>query len=334
MRNNTKPIYRTIQNKSIKHQNHLRILHYYYNATFLLNCYNTFMKQDNLGRAIAWIIISSFGFAMMGALVRAAGNIHFMQKALFRNSIAFIIAFTTLMAKAHQNPEILHVPKKAWKYLFLRSFFGSFGIFGNFYAIGHMNISDAAMLNKMSPFASLLLSIFILGDKPTLFSATALVTAFGGALLVIKPTFNFTEFLPAMAGFLGGMGAGFAYALVRKMHSKYNVASEVIITFFSLFSVVIAIPFFVYFYTPMTMSQFFILIGTGAAAAVGQFGVTNAYFNAPSSKISLYEYSNVIFSAILGYLMFRQIPDLYSFIGYAIIIGAAVIMFVHNRKNS
>lgn len=292
------------------------------------------MKQDNLGRGIVWITLSSFGFAMMGALVRAAGDIHFMQKVLFRNSIAFIIAFTTLIVKSQKNPLILQVPRPAWKYLVLRSFCGSFGIFGNFYAIGHMNISDAAMLNKMSPFASLLLSIFILGDRPTLFSASALVTAFIGALFVIKPTLNFTEFLPAMAGFLGGLGAGFAYAFVRKMHSKYDVASEVIITFFSLFSVIIAIPFFFIYYTPMTLSQLFILIGAGASAAVGQFGVTNAYFNAPSSKISLYEYTNVIFSAILGFMMFQQIPDTYSFVGYAIIIGAATVMFFYNRRKA
>ncbi|MBQ0039280.1 MAG: DMT family transporter [Treponema sp.] len=290
------------------------------------------MKQDNLGRGIAWIILSSFGFAMMGALVRAAGDIHFMQKALFRNSIAFIIAFTTLMVKARNDRSILAVPRAAWKYLFLRSFTGSFGIFGNFYAIGHMNISDAAMLNKMSPFASVFLSIFILGDRPTLFSAGALITAFCGALFVIKPSFNFTEFLPALAGFLGGLGAGFAYAFVRKMHSKYDVASEVIITFFSLFSVIIALPFFFIYYAPMSCTQLFLLIGAGASAAVGQFGVTNAYFNAPSSKISLYEYTNVIFSAILGFMMFQQIPDIYSFIGYGIIISAATLMFFYNKR--
>ena len=290
------------------------------------------MKQDNLGRGICWLILSSFGFAMMGMFVRASGDIHFMQKALFRNSMAFIIAATTLFVKSRKDKSILNVPKPAWKYLFLRSFFGSFGIFGNFYAIGHMNISDAAMLNKMSPFASVFLSMFVLGEKPNFFSAAALVTAFCGAIFVIKPTFNFTELLPALAGFLGGIGAGFAYALVRKMHSKYNVASEIIITFFSLFSVVIAIPFFFYFYTPMSLNQLLLLLGAGASATLGQFGVTNAYFNAPSHKISIYEYTNVIFSAILGFIMFSQIPDIYSFLGYGIITAAAVLMYIHNKK--
>lgn len=290
------------------------------------------MKKDNLGRGICWLILSSFGFAMMGMFVRAAGDIHFMQKALFRNSIAFIIAFTTLFAKSRKDKSILKVPAPAWKYLFLRSFFGSFGIFGNFYAIGHMNISDAAMLNKMSPFASVFLSMFILGEKPNIFSAAALVTAFCGAIFVIKPSFNFTQILPALAGFLGGIGAGFAYALVRKMHSKYQVAGEVIISFFSLFSVIIAVPFFFYYYTPMSLSQLLFLLGAGASAAVGQFGVTNAYFNAPSHKISIYEYTNVIFSAILGFMMFNQVPDLYSFLGYGIIILAAVLMYIYNKR--
>lgn len=65
---------------------------------------------------------------------------------------------------------------------------------------------------------------------------------------------------------------------------------------------------------------------------VGQFGVTTAYYNAPARDISVYDYSQILFSAILGYIAFRQIPDFYSLIGYVIIISMAIIVFVYNKK--
>ncbi|WP_307771616.1 DMT family transporter [uncultured Treponema sp.] len=202
-------------------------------------------------------------------------------------------------------------------------------MFGNFYALDRMNISDAAMLNKMSPFFSVLASMFILGEKPTFVSVLSLIAAFSGSLLVIKPSFDFTKFFPALVGFAGGIGAGIAYTFVRKLHS-YKVNGNLIIAFFSAFSCLLAVPYMIFNYTPMTTKQLLLLLGAGVAAACGQIGVTGAYFNAPASKISIYEYTQIIFSAILGFLAFGQIPDATSIIGYTIIIGSAAAVFFYN----
>ena len=75
------------------------------------------------------------------------------------------------------------------------------------------------------------------------------------------------------------------------------------------------------------------LLLAGAAAAMGQFSVTNAYAFAPAREISVFDYSQVVFSAIFGFFLFQQIPDLYSMLGYLIVCGAAVGMFLcSNRK--
>ena len=70
----------------------------------------------------------------------------------------------------------------------------------------------------------------------------------------------------------------------------------------------------------------------GLAAAGGQFAVTYAYTFAPAKEISVFDYSQVIFAAVLGFLLFQQIPDLYSLIGYGIIILIAVFMYVYTRE--
>ncbi|MCF0242612.1 MAG: DMT family transporter [Treponema sp.] len=290
--------------------------------------------QINVPKGIAWVIFSSFGFACMSMCVRQAGEVPFMQKAMFRNLIAFIIAFTSLISVGIKDKSVFYIQKPAVKYLILRCCVGCLGIFGNFYAIGKMNISDASMLNKMSPFFTIISSFIILGEKPTWVSVVSLVTAFTGSLFIIKPTFFLTDpskCFPAIVGFVGGFGAGFAFACIRKLKS-YNVNSKLIISVFSLFSCLLCIPNLILNYYPMTLTQTLWLLGAGVAAACGQFGITNAYFNAPSSKISVYEYTNVIFAAVLGFIAFHQIPDIYSILGYVLIIGTAVVVFVVNTK--
>lgn len=292
------------------------------------------VNSINVPKGIAWIVFSSFGFACMSMCVRAAGDVPFMQKALFRNLIALIISSTSLIAAGVKDKSVFVVPRPAIKYLVLRCALGCLGIFGNFYAIGCMNISDASMLNKMSPFFTILASFLILGERPTWVSILSLVTAFTGSLFIIKPTFFFTDpsqSFPALVGFIGGFGAGFAFACIRKMRG-YNVNSKMIITAFSLFSCLLCIPNLILHYYPMTTAQTLWLIGAGISAACGQFGITNAYFNAPSNKVSVYEYSNVVFAAILGFIAFGQIPDWFSVIGYVLIIGTAIVVFLVNAR--
>lgn len=289
--------------------------------------------QKNITKGITYLILSSFCFALMGMLVHLSGNVPFVQKTFFRNIVALFIALGILLKDRVKNGARISIPRGAFKYLLLRSAAGSLGIFGNFYAIDRINIADASILNKMSPFFAVVFSFFLLGEKIDAVPLLAICGALGGAMLVVKPTFDFSAALPSLAGFAGGMGAGFAYACVRKM-SVMKVNSSVIVTFFSTFSCLIAVPFLIVHFTPMTVPQLLALIGAGIAAAGGQFGITAAYFSAPASKISIFDYSQILFSSLMGYFAFGQIPDTLSFCGYTVIIAMAAVVFVYNRKKS
>ena len=75
-----------------------------------------------------------------------------------------------------------------------------------------------------------------------------------------------------------------------------------------------------------------VLLGAGLAAAGGQFSITAAYKFAPAKEISVYDYSQIIFSALLGFILFSQLPDIWSFIGYVIICGVGIAMFFYNNR--
>lgn len=263
----------------------------------------------------------------MNLFVRLSGELPSIQKSFFRNLVAFFFALA-VMKKNHIG---FSGKKSNLLPLILRSVFGTAGILGNFYAVDHLVLADASMLNKMSPFFAIVFSAFILKEKVRPFQAFAVGGAFLGSLLIIKPTVVGMDTLPAILGFLGGMGAGAAYTMVRYL-SERGEKGPLIVCFFSGFSCLVTLPFLIFSYYPMTLQQLAILLLAGLSAAGGQFAITAAYSYAPAREISVYDYSQIIFSAGLGYLVFGQVPDLLSWLGYLVICSMAVAMFFYNNR--
>jgi len=288
--------------------------------------------ENDLKKGIFFIISSAFFFAFMAVFVRLAGDIHFIQKAFFRNVVAFLIALGGTIKDLHQNgKETLIIPKGALFYLFLRAIAGSVGVFGNFYAIDRIVLADATILNKMGPFFTILFCYIILKEKIRPIPLICIIIAFLGSVLIVKPSFNFTKMLPTLAAFMGGIGAGLAYASIRKL-SYLGCNGKIIILFFSAFSMLLSVPYLITSFNPMTWQQILYLCCAGACAAGGQFSVTAAYYHAPANKISIYEYSQVLFSTLFGFIFFAQIPDTLSIIGYIIIISMAILNFFYMHR--
>ncbi len=283
------------------------------------------VKQKYKG--IIYIILSALSFAFMFAFVRMSGDLPTVQKTFFRNFVALFFAVGVLI-KNRTRFEIKG--KKNNAVIFVRAFAGTLGMLGNFYAIDHMVLSDASMLNKMSPFFVIVFSFIFLKENLTAFQILTVAGAFAGSLFIIKPSFSNVEFFPALLGFLGGMGAGLAYTCVRYL-GQHGVKGPVIVAYFSGFSCLMTLPFLIFDYHPMSASQILCLLGAGAAAAGGQFSITAAYTHAPAREISVYDYSQLIFTTILGFFFFGDVPDGWSFLGYVIIITMAVLVFLYNN---
>lgn len=281
------------------------------------------MKVKSKYRGILFICLSAFCFACMNACVRLSGDIPTIQKSFFRNIVAFLIATVVILRdKKGFKPADIH----NWPYFLARSFFGTVGILCNFYAVDHLLLSDASMLNKLSPFFAVLASYFILKEKFSMKQGMILLGAFLGVLFIVKPSFHNVQMVPALAGVCGGLCAGIAYTFVRKLGQKQE-RGPLIVFVFSGFSCLVALPFILRDYCPMAFNQVLALLGAGLAAAGGQFSITAAYCHAPAKEISVYDYSQVIFSAVLGFTLFGDVPDLWSVIGYVIICGMAAINF-------
>ena len=229
--------------------------------------------KSNDAKGIACILLAAFGFALMTFFVRLSGGVPTMEKAFFRNAFAAVIAMVTLI----RSEDKFKIKKGNGKYIFLRCLFGTTGLLCNFYAIDHLPLADANMLNKLSPFFAIIASIPILKEKPTKIDILTTIGAFCGVILIARPSPD-VSIVPALAGLWGGAGAGIAYTFVR-------------------------------------------LLGKPA------------YKFAPARKIGVFDNTQVVFSAFLAIAFFGEIPEVFSIIGYVIIIGMAVFRWYWNLKH-
>lgn len=276
-------------------------------------------------KGIIYILLSALCFAFMNTFVKLAGDLPSIQKSFFRNFVALIFAAVVLQRSGIG----FSYKKENLKALILRSTFGTIGILCNFYAIDKLVLADASMLNKMSPFFAILFSFILLKERVDWVQALSVGIAFIGSLFIIKPSFQNVALIPALSGFAGGMAAGIAYTFVRILGQR-GEKGPFIVFFFSSFSCLATLPFLMFNFHPMSRIQVIYLLLAGLAAAGGQFTITAAYCYAPAKEISVYDYSQIIFSALLGFMLFGQIPDVYSILGYLIICSMAVFMFLYN----
>ncbi len=284
-----------------------------------------FNNISNRNKGIIFIILSAFGFAMMSAFIKLSGDLPSFQKTFFRNLVSCIIAFILIV----KHKESFFGKKENQKVLVLRSAFGTLGIILNYYAIDRLVLSDANMLNKLSPFFVIIFCAIFLNERIKPNQAIAVGIAFIGALFIIKPSFNF-DMIPSIAGIMGAIFAAAAYTCLRVLGGKEKFYT--VVFYFSLFSTISILPFTLLVYEPMTTTQLTYLILAGVFASLGQFGITLAYKYAPAKEISIFDYSNIIFSAIISVVVFATMPDIFSCIGYLIIFGASYYMFLYNKK--
>ena len=284
--------------------------------------------MQNKTKSLVFILLSSLSFAFMSVVVKDLKDVPVMEKVFFRNLVSLII---TLFVIRSFKSEIWGRAENR-KFLILRSLFGLSGVLLYFYAISNMNLADSSMLNKISPFFVTLFAILYLKEKVYSQQIVALVFVFGAAMLIIKPRFDLSV-LPSLSGFLSAISAGAAYTVVRFLGIRKE-KPKTIIFYFSLISVIAILPFVVMDFHIPTVNEFFKLVLIGCFAAGGQFGLTYAYKYAKASEVSIFNYTNILFAGVLGYVFWREIPDTLSLIGSAIIIGISIYIFFFNRRNS
>ena len=273
---------------------------------------------------ILCILCAAFCFSLMSLFVRLAGNIPTMQKIFFRNLVAAIAAFV-ILAREGQG---FRIHKGCLGGHLARSITGMLGMVANFWAIDHIGMADANMLNKLSPFFAILFSIFILREYPKKVDILSVLAAFIGAVFVVRPSAGIAS-LPSLAGVLGGLGAGAAYTFVRQMSRKGERGPEIVM-FFSAFTCVCAIPFFAFNFQPMSAKQWLFCAGGPRRGRRAPFHYRRVPPR-PAKEISVFDYSQIVYAALWGFFVFGEDPDALELCRLRIT-GAAVFRCIFNLR--
>ncbi|MCI7215461.1 DMT family transporter [Dysosmobacter sp.] len=280
-------------------------------------------------RAVTLMLLSSLSFSIMQVFVKmSSAEVGTFEQVFFRNLISMIVAGITVhKAKIDLIPEM----KKGGLTLWGRSFFGFLGIVLFFYATSHARQADVAMLNRASPVFVTIFAGPILKEKISRVQVCAVALCLMGAYISMQPSFDSNP-LPLMCALGAAMVAGLAYTLLS--YTKRFTSAPVIIFHFSLLSTVCAGVMMIPSFVVPSPKVVVMLLLVGLFAAGGQYLLTYAYQQAPASEVSIYQYSGVVFTALLSYLIFKETLNATSILGAIVILTAIFWVFEYSKRKT
>ncbi len=258
----------------------------------------------------------------MSMFVKYSSGINFIHKVFFRNLITFSVISAVMRVKGIGITPELPVNLK---YLVLRSMAGLCGVILYFYSIENLTLADSSMLNKLSPFFIIISAAFFLNEKIHISRIPLILSAFAGALMIIKPEFDL-KILPALSGALSALFAGTAYTVIRFLNNR-EPPERIVFYFSGLSSLFLLLPSLLLFQHYGAVQIVFLLL-IGVFATGGQYFLTLGFQSYRAGEVSVVTYSQILFSFIFGFLLFNELPDLYSISGGILIITSGVILYL------
>ncbi|MBX3167577.1 MAG: DMT family transporter [Candidatus Eremiobacteraeota bacterium] len=216
--------------------------------------------------------------------------------------------------------------------LLLRGLLGGTSLFLNFTALSGLTLGDASFLAHSSSLMVVCLAHFFLGERMPprfhfLFGLAAL-----GALLVIKPGAGIAHGWYALAGLGAALSAAGASLSIRNL-SKDHDSHQIMFAFMAAAAVV---PL------PWTWSNFRVpglwdawgLVALSAVSYLGQYWLTLSYQHKEAAVVAMTRFAGVAFNLALGFLVWREIPDLASALGGLLILGSCIALYRWERRES
>jgi len=270
---------------------------------------------------VIWMIIATFFFAFMGMFVKL-GSPYFSEIELvfYRSFISLIFIILIIVNKK------ISLKTNFKKLHFYRSFVGFLSLLAFFYAISHLPLSTAISLNYTSPLFVALLIPFFIQKKPSFYVCCLLLIGFFGAFLILKPTLIGNSAFAGFIGLLSGFGAGLAYLFMAQL-GKVNEPDTRVVFYFTLLSSICAGLLMLLEDTNLEIFQhWWLLLGLGVSATIAQLALTKAYRVGNTLKNAGLSYLTILFSSILGLIVFSETLDVLSLVGILLIIISGIVV--------
>lgn len=199
-----------------------------------------------------------------------------------------------------------------------------------FYAVSVIPISDYTALLYIQPVFTILLAVLILGENAGPRTWGAIAVAFAGALIILRPGFQEINL-----GMMAALATGILFAGVNtcmKTLSKTDSAAVMVAYVSILMLIFSSIPAWLY-WTDLSLQDIPTIIGVGVFALLGQYSITRAIAVAEARIVQPFDFSRLITAAIIGWIVFGESSDLYTWAGALVIFCASYYVIVFERRD-
>lgn len=274
---------------------------------------------------LSLLTLSAFLFAGMGVLIRLASHtVDNASVVFFRNAIGLLFLLP-LFAWQGFGQLRTHKP---WMHVW-RALVGLSAMYGFFYAIAHLKLSNAMVFTYSSPVFIPLVAWLFLKEKITPMMGIAAAIGLIGVLLVAKPDQGMINVL-SVIGISSSFLAAMAFVTVRAMTAT-EPASRIVFYFCLIGTIISAIPMY-WSWRSYTLHELLLLSGVGILATLSQLSLSTAYRYAPAGQIGPANYMAIIFAGIWAALLWHEYPDTLSIIGMTIILLALILCMPQLNK--
>jgi drug/metabolite transporter (DMT)-like permease len=281
--------------------------------------------MPSVRRGIALVSLGSLTLVMMAVLVKHLGErIPAMEIFWFRSLIGFFL----VLAVCWRDPlEALRTKRPGAH--FVRGAVGAVGNACFFWTLTNLLLADAMALQFSRPLFMIPLAMIFLGEIVGWHRIGVATVGFLGILVYARP---FTAgFEPgAFIGALGAFTGGLVVICIKRLQT--TEPTRVIMFYYAFWNtILVAIPAAIWWVTP-NWYELGILVIIGVLGIGGQAMITHGLSQGEATVLVPLDYSRIVYSAILGYLLFSEVPGLWSFAGMTLIVGASLYIVLTEKR--
>jgi drug/metabolite transporter (DMT)-like permease len=265
-----------------------------------------------------WFIISCCAFASMWVMIRyAARQLHSFEIVFFRNLFGLMF----LMPMILRNPGLIRRDRA--KVHLARATSGFIATMGTFYAVANAPLADTLAINYTAPLFGTLGAVLVLGERVRARRLVALAVGFAGMLLVLRP--GHVPMTPGIiAAIISAISTGYSIVAMRSLVGVDDPRAVAAWTFILILGPSLVTALFVWRVPPQAVWG--LLIGIGAAAAVGQVTLTRAFSLSEASAVLPLDFVRFGLVTAAGVLLFDERYDGLTLAGGALILGSTIYL--------
>ena len=282
--------------------------------------------------SLRFMLLSALSFALMTACVKLVSthNIPVFEIVAARGLVSLIISYVDIKRKkipVWGNNKIL---------LISRGVVGTLALLCVYYAVTTLPLVEATLLQYLYPVFTAILAFLFLKERIQRSTLICILLCLLGLFAMVKPNLSVASnvVLPWFSVFialLGALGSATAYVIVKRLSKCED--SSVIIFYFPLIALPLSIILLGDNFLMPDTEALILLLFVGIFTQMGQVGLTKAMQTEVAAKVSAFSYVQIVFSTILGVIIFNEIPSFWTLIGgMLIILGALVNVFGSNKK--